>query len=171
MTSTTEEKQTANAGADSSPRCALASGSAGSILAKLHPKHGEKYSANLYRFLSANRAYAEHGRAYVDADGVMMLGINDDGWFHGTRMMRILCVGKKAECYAYSPGHIKGLREVVGFWDEYLRIGRCAIDAAHTIAFLNADSRFVEDGDARACTWCGHQQRRERYRAHRKLNT
>lgn len=45
-----------------------------------------------------------------------------------------------------------------GFWDSYLKVGRCAIDPSHSEHFMA--SRFREHESGRECLWCGHQQRK-----------
>lgn len=70
--------------------------------------------------------------------------------------MSVLCNGRDAERYAYLCGN--GLKSLDGFWDNYLKVGRCAVDPPHQEHFM-AD-RFLEHEAGRECLWCGHQQRK-----------
>ena len=88
--------------------------------------------------------------------GTLLLGYPDDGFFTGARLMSVLCSGREAGRYAYPCG--SGLKFLEGFWDSYLKVGRCAIDPSHTEHFRA--SRFREHESGRECLWCGHQQRK-----------
>lgn len=87
---------------------------------------------------------------YADADG-------DDNGFVGIRMMEALCLGAEAGSFYYI-GMAKMLEEVDEFWEQYLKIGRCAIDPAHKESFLG--ERYSMDGNTRSCTWCGAKHER-----------
>ena len=76
-------------------------------------------------------------------------------WFHG-RMLKNLCLhGQKIESYAYGPSHDTAHWEDVteDWWNEYMRIGVCAIhgDSAHA---------WEEQADTRTCKHCGKKERR-----------
>lgn len=86
---------------------------------------------------------------------------DDDGWFMGSGVKRILCDGRKAESYAYSPKDTDPGDE--SFWTDYLKRGRCAIDPEHATYFRNADHRFSDVGDIRTCNWCGQLMHRVRW--------
>lgn len=59
---------------------------------------------------------------------------------------------------------VSDLTPVPGFWDEYARVGRCAIDTDHSRFFIGDVTRWAENGDARSCKWCGnHRQVRRRW--------
>lgn len=123
-------------------------------LAKIHPNQGAKYSPNLHEFLRAsrNKASLQYLRVYRDSKDVLWLGYYFDGDFIGTRLMQVLSYGKKATMFSYSQ---PSMEEVVGFWDEYKAIGRCAVDKAHVIAFTGDETRWENHEDHRNCRWCG----------------
>jgi hypothetical protein len=75
--------------------------------------------------------------------------------------MRTLIDGTKANvgCWTFP---VSDLLIDDGFWDRYERIGRCAVDEAHTQLFVGDDSRWRQDGATRECTWCGAFAQRER---------
>ena len=77
-------------------------------LRAIDPRNGEKYSLNLYQWLSKRddkmRAWAS--RVYRDADGSLFVGWPSEsppGEFIGARMGDILCYGRKSECFAGCP--------------------------------------------------------------------
>jgi len=133
-------------------------------LAAIHPRNGAKYSPNLHRFLSMRRSemYRRHGKVYKDPDGVLWLGVFDEPYLLGARLMTVLCNGAKAKVFAHhAPA---GLVEVPDFWQTYMEVGRCAIDPAHEMFFAGDESRWSVDGDTRMCLWCGScRQHREQY--------
>lgn len=93
--------------------------------------------------------------------GTLMLGYpgdsgNDKG-FCGIRLMAVLCQGPKAGSFYYL-GMTPMLEEVEGFWDAYLKIGRCAIDPEHKEGFMG--DRYSMDSDVRTCRWCGTKHER-----------
>lgn len=136
--------------------------------ADIAPSKSASFSPNLHKYLKARgHFYADGGllqgvyvirtgskAAGVYGAGTLMLGYPDDDYFIGTRLISALCNGGKEESMAHPIG--KSVDPVEGFWDNYLKIGRCAIDPAHQEHFM-AD-RFNEQGDSRTCLWCGHQQ-------------
>ena len=126
---------------------------------------GSRYSPNLRTWLLANeRPYWGFPSVYTDRDGVLWIGWIDDAvWFIGTRLMRVLTVGRKANVGAWT-FPVTDLTEMPDFWRRYRRIGRCAIDAAHVRSFVGDEQRWAESGDVRDCRWCGdHRQYRHRW--------
>ena len=139
-------------------------------LADIAPQKSPSFSPNLHKYLK------EHGHFFRDGgllDGVyevqpgtkaasqfgagtLLLGYPDDGFFTGARMMSVLCSGREAERCAYRCD--SGLKFLEGFWDSYLKVGRCAIEPSHTEDFMQ--TRFHENETGRECLWCGHQQRK-----------
>jgi len=95
--------------------------------------------------------------------GYLYLGYGDvEKWFYGVMLNRVLCLGSQAQVFAYPKA--SDFEIVPGFWDEYRRIGRCAIDTEHKTYFFGTDDRWeYGDDEHRACSWCGfEQERRER---------
>jgi hypothetical protein len=144
-------------------------------LKQLVPARSASFSPNLYRWMKTMAHFYGGGgvlqtvyRVKPDTQlaqeygaGTLMIGYpgdaGDDQGFVGVRLMAVLCQGVKADSFYYL-GMTSMLEEVEGFWDAYLKIGRCAIDPAHQEHF-QAD-RFHEHADGRECLWCGHQQRK-----------
>jgi hypothetical protein len=119
------------------------------------PCKGAKYSPNLHRWLTAPR-YGSRvwtSRVYRDEEGELWIGFLDIGDLIGTKLMRVLCFGAKAETFCWM--NLKGLVEVPDFWPRYVRDGRCAIDTAHQMNFIGDDTRWTSNGGTRACLWCG----------------
>lgn len=131
-------------------------------------KLDDKYSPNLDRWLKKRKRHTGISQSvFRDADAALWIGWLDEGLFLiGSRLNAVLCNGSKEDTWAYPLGRLPKMQEVSEFWNEYARVGRCAIDPTHLIHFLSRDGRFAEDGDARTCKWCGQQQRRERYVEH-----
>lgn len=123
----------------------------------ISPSNGAKYSPNLYRWLSmrSSRHRAWTSRIFRDADGVLWIGIYDAAKreLMGSRLMSVLRYGALQGSAAWQRIEAE---EVVGFWDSYVRDGRCAVDEAHELNFKGDDTRWSINGDARACQWCGN---------------
>lgn len=122
-------------------------------VSRLSPKWGDKYSLNLYRWLTAQgrRAYAEYSRVYKDTNGTLWIGILQDKELFGSHLMGVLCNGAQEGTAAHQR---VDAQEVPDFWDNYISIGRCAVDTEHSTNFVNAESRWRTRGDRRFCEWC-----------------
>jgi hypothetical protein len=127
-------------------------------VAAVHPRNGAKYSPNMYKWLTmrSRKHNAWTSRVYRAADGVLFIGMLDLGDLIGARLMNVLGYGSKAESCCWV--NLRGLVEVSDFWPRYVAEGRCAIDAGHKIHFIGDDTRWTQDGDTRACLWCGKSQ-------------
>lgn len=132
------------------------------VLANIDPKHHERYSPNLFRWLKKNPIQAQHAQVWRDQNGDLWIGYNDDDIFLiGTRLVHVLSHGVKSDTGAYPlRGFTGGLTLIEDFWTRYMEIGRCAIDAPHQHHFLNATNRFIstEKDQIRTCRWCGQKQ-------------
>jgi hypothetical protein len=119
------------------------------------PRNGAKYSPNLHRWLTmrSKKHHAWTSRVYRNESGMLWIGMMDLGDLIGARLMNVLCYGTKAESFCYVG--MRGLVEVADFWPRYVADGRCAIDTAHREYFIGDDTRWTQDGDTRACLWCG----------------
>jgi hypothetical protein len=124
----------------------------------VNPSKGAKYSPNLYKWLTmrSRKHHAWTSRVYRDGDGVLFIGMMDDGDLIGALLMNVLCYGTKAESWCFTK--TADIVEVADFWPRYTAQGRCAIDAAHKMHFIGDDTRWTQDGDTRACLWCGKAQ-------------
>jgi len=127
-------------------------------VAAVSPRNGAKYSPNLYKWLTmrSKKHHAWTSRVYRDADGVLWIGMLDLGDLIGARLVNVLCNGAKAESGCWV--NMRDLVEVADFWPRYVADGRCAIDADHKMHFIGDDTRWTQDGDTRACLWCGKAQ-------------
>ena len=120
----------------------------------IHPSQGEKYSPNLYAFLSSlkSRASLRYQRVFLDAAGTHWLGYYFDGDFTGQRLSTVLCEGARVTTYSFT--NLPDLVEVEGFWAKYAAIGRCAIDTDHAMYFVGDATRWHEHEGHRSCQWC-----------------
>jgi hypothetical protein len=133
----------------------------GLVLSTVQTKHGEKYSPNLYQFLRHNKLIRLYGHVWKDKENTLWIGLKDDGFFIGARLIAALCHGGKTPTASHAG--IGPLTEVKNFWNEYLQIGRCAIDRNHQMPFIGSENRFrtSDDPDIRTCKWCGITQQRK----------
>ena len=122
------------------------------------PRNGAKYSPNLHRWLTMRnkKHHAWTARVYRNDAGVLWIGMLDNGDIFGARLMNVLCYGTKAESACWVG--MRGLVEVTDFWPRYVTDGRCAIDTEHRNSFVGDDTRWTQNGDMRACLWCGKGQ-------------
>lgn len=141
-------------------------------LKQISPTCSAAFSPNLYRWMK------RYGHAYLDGGvaesvfrvrpeskfakeflaGTLFIGCpfdqhEGDTDFSGTLLMGVLCRGSKARRYCYAGG-MDSLELVEGFWDDYLRVGRCAIDPDHEQDFHGSE-RYSVAGGVRNCLWCG----------------
>lgn len=126
---------------------------------------GPRYSPNLSKWIrKQGRRHAVFGmpKIFLAEDGLRWIGwIDDDRWFYGTRLNRVLVAGSKAEVFAHPT--VPGVEDR-NFWGQYEALGRCAIDKSHTTDFVGSETRWRTKGDVRECLWCGeYRQQRERY--------
>lgn len=125
-------------------------------VASIAPQLASSFSPNLYRYMRKQRSFARYITVFRSSeDSTLWLGCIWDGDFIGARLMQVLCHGSRTPTGCYS-SLTPTLREVPGFWEQYLRLGRCAIDPEHRLSFT--DDRWVQQGFSRKCLWCGHQQ-------------
>lgn len=132
-------------------------------IAAVNPKNGTKFSPNLYKWLTkrGEKPRRHTSKIYREKDGALFIGMLDDGFLHGSQLMRVLCIGGKAEVFAYYLGQPE---EIADFWERYAAVGRCAIDQAHAMHFTGDESRWQTEGDTRECLWCGnHSQTLRRW--------
>lgn len=149
---------TTNAAGASPVECRVVLQRTGLDVAAIHPGKGAKYSPNLHKWLTmrSKRHHAWTSLVYRDVDGMLYIGMMDDGDLIGARLMNVLCYGTKAESWCYTK--TLDMVEVADFWPRYMRDGRCAIDTEHKRHFVGDDTRWTQDGDTRACLWCGKAQ-------------
>ncbi|MCA0214780.1 MAG: hypothetical protein LCH79_16575 [Proteobacteria bacterium] len=142
-------------------------------LADIAPSLNPAFSPNLHQWVGKNSHFASDGGtldtvwrvrpgAPIEAPaGSLFIGYAcDDGYFSGSRLMGVLCNGRKELRWAFL--HLaEHLDPVPDFWGNYKRLGRCFIDPDHAISFIG--ERWHEEGDRRTCLWCGHEQQQEHW--------
>jgi len=139
-------------------------------LQDIDPKNNPSFSTKLFKYMKKQGVFYENGgvadglyrvkpgSASYEADQLnLWLGYVADGAFFGVRIMQAMSMGLKAQKWAH-PRLVKDIEEVPGFWDQYLKEGRCAIDPEHQIPFQ--DDRFDETDHDRTCKWCGYKQKK-----------
>lgn len=138
-------------------------------LKQIAPSISAAFSPNLYRWMRAKGHFYKDGGvlqtvfrvkpgttlAQEFGAGTLMIGYAGDqgeNGFIGIRLIAALCHGTKAGSFYYV-GMAAMLDEVADFWEQYMQVGRCAIDPDHKEGFMG--DRFTLDGDTRTCLWCG----------------
>lgn len=138
----------------------------------IDPKKSPAYSPNLFRWMKSHchelsgggvsdtvyRVKAGSQLAENYGAGTLFVGspynqYDGDMDFSGERLIAVLCNGTSAKSFCF-PGAMKSLEEIEGFWDQYLKVGRCAIDREHRENFSRAD-RYRQSEGVRECLWCG----------------
>lgn len=123
-------------------------------LADIDPAKDERYSLNLFKFLSRNKFQCQLSHVYQEKDGDLILGWWDEGYFIGNALQHIL-TGVSKQPFSYSHKRRYLVKEVHDFWTKYTKIGVCAIDELHQWY----DGRWTYESKVkRACQWCGCQQ-------------
>lgn len=141
-------------------------------LRDLNPEKSDSYSTNLYRWMTAHAHFFTDGGVLDSVyrvkpgtrteesfgAGTLMLGYPINGHpgdtdFSGIRLTSALCNGRYAGSWCFA-GMAPDLTPVVGFWDNYLLVGRCAIDPMHSVYFSGKE-RYLTEGNKRKCLWCG----------------
>ena len=91
----------------------------------INPKKDDKFSPNLYRFLTyhKNKHFAN---IFQDSKtNFYYIGMMDDGWFVGSQLMNVFCFGSKTESFAWTPKDSICLVDVTNwFWNTYFEIGK-----------------------------------------------
>lgn len=130
------------------------------MLQAIDPSCGAKFSPNLFEFLSTRSPTVfKLQRLFLDGHAVQWLGYFDDvGHFVGARLSQVLAQGKKVQVSC--PVNLGDLHEVVGFWEQYLALGRCAIDPQHQTEFWDERWGLNAEGTLRSCLWCHNASQR-----------
>jgi hypothetical protein len=128
------------------------------------PKLHAKYSPNLHKWLKKHSLRQQKPTVYRDAE-TQRLSI---GWiypgdcFVGTELNRVLCQGSRSQTWSYSRRLTNNLQPITALWEQYVAIGRCAVDPRHAMHFIGDETRWAVKGDTRSCTWCGIATQRMR---------
>jgi hypothetical protein len=138
-------------------------------LQAINPSLSPRYSPNLFKFMKrASRSFRRQLVYREGATGCLWIGEIEDGFLIGIRLMRVLCQGGKAYNEIGAMVNIAhDLTEIPDFWSEYQRIGRCAIDADHSMSFIGDEDRYSvsASGSVRVCNWCLRKQYLHRWTA------
>lgn len=145
--------------------------------ADLVPRLSPAFSPNLYRWMRENaHFYCDGGvseavyrvapstrAAESFGAGTLLIGYPINGYpgdtdFSGIRLMAVLCQGPNAGRWCLA-GIAPDLELVEGFWDQYMSVGRCAVDPEHHEHFIGGE-RYRIEGEMRTCLWCGTTQKR-----------
>jgi hypothetical protein len=95
----------------------------------IYYKHDEKWSPNLYRFLSRKNKYLTNVFQDPKTKRYYIGLLSQDGWFIGTNLISVFCYGGKAETYAYMPKYTAGWHDVTKwFWSKYFEVGKKIYD-------------------------------------------
>ena len=89
----------------------------------------EKYSPNLWKFLTYKNKYFTN--IFQDPKtGYYYIGLRDkNGIWCGANLMRVFCVGNKAETFSYAISTTKKWNDVTKwFWNKYLSVGKKIYD-------------------------------------------
>lgn len=124
-------------------------------VSKINPEAGDKFSPRLHAYLKKAGPQTRIMQVYRDLDKGLWIGFFDEGCFIGARLSLVLCEGGKTKRGAFTGGWTKDLFEVQDFWENYMKVGRCAIDPEHETSFLD-ETRWKVDGKTRHCLWCGN---------------
>jgi len=123
----------------------------------INPKNGDKYSANLYKYLKKYKR-SKHDVYRNSEDSSLWIGYFDEHtFFIGAKMASVLCEGGKAFRACFPPSFFTLPVLISDFWENYQKIGRCAIDSKHERCFIGGE-RWSKNGNVRTCLWCGHVQ-------------
>lgn len=137
----------------------------------------DKYSANLYRWVRQwQRRYKHWGpqpavamMSDISFDPAAslrraLIGFQDDGWFVGAQVSRILCDPfpkgdiPSQHIWAWMPKDV-GPDITKWFWPEYQSVGRCIFDREHSGWLSHDEGRFDSLNEQhRWCRWCGHEE-------------
>lgn len=141
------------------------------VLKAIDPKRDPKYSASLHKFLKKNPecCHVYDGNAESCPDVMydkarrrcFFIGYMDEkcfvGDYHAADMATVICRGGRTlvNVYVQTTDKSEPWPEIENFWDEYVRIGKCAVDPQHIVYTEDARYELSADGESRKCRWCG----------------
>lgn len=111
-------------------------------------------SQNLAKFARKRDFMKNHNCILKSSDGELYIGINDDGWLTGAKLISIAC--GDFQTWAFATKETANCEDVTEwFINEYSKKGMCAYtDMRHTW-HQGAHDEELEDGDKRTCEHCG----------------
>ena len=91
-----------------------------------NPSIDEKYSKNIYRWLTYGNKKLYTNIFKDKRNGVYYIGLREDnGIWCGTHLMAVACNGTSAKTFSYPTNITKKWEDVsVKFWTRYLRMGK-----------------------------------------------
>jgi hypothetical protein len=96
----------------------------------INPRKDEKFSPNLYKFLTygKNKVYTNVFQDPID--GKIYFGLREpNGIWCGTKAMAVFCQGTKAYCFSYSVYIAERWNDITQwFWSKYLEVGKKIYD-------------------------------------------
>jgi hypothetical protein len=145
------------------------------ILPKIKPRNiktSDKYSANLYKFLSQKKhncvvlLHKPSGDLYLTDQWWKDEKVDNWKVVTGAKVWMILCgkkVGPGSDYTAVWGGVFKSDCEDITetFWPDYIRRGRCVFNPTHDGWLRDDDTRFTTFGNSLHCNWCGKWFRRK----------
>lgn len=135
------------------------------LLHRINPRHGDKYSTNLHRWVEA---WVRHHRCtgmeypevfslanWKNSASVLIIGkvLPGAGLSIGAVLNTVLSYGEKAQTFGQDRNR---MTPVYGFWEEYIRDGCCAVDREHRQIWLKESTRWTTADNVRHCNWCGN---------------
>lgn len=110
-------------------------------------------SQNLAKFARKRDYMKNHNRILQSDSGVLYIGINDDGWLTGARLIDVAC--GRFQTWAFADKETANAKDVTEwFIEEYKAKGMCAYtDMRHEWDLTEPDST-LEDGTTRSCIHC-----------------
>jgi hypothetical protein len=111
------------------------------------PGKSDHYSWNLYRFIRKEPSF---NRVFIDSDDALWLGaVSLENQLVGARLSTLLRNHRTFSCFsiAITPD----MKEITdAFWTHYHAQGVCFLDSGY--------HHFLQEGDTRTCSRCGHQE-------------
>jgi len=92
----------------------------------INPKKDDKFSTNLYKFLTYGKNKVFTNVFQSKETGYLYFGLRDDnGIWIGTEVMAVFCKGTEAQCFSYPTSVTKNWEDVTRlFWSKYLELGK-----------------------------------------------
>ena len=95
----------------------------------INPKNDDKFSPNLYRFLTYRKRHLTN--VFQDTKtGSYYIGLRDEnGIWIGAQLMAVFCFGGRAETFSYPTSVTIKWKEVTEwFWTKYFEVGKKIYD-------------------------------------------
>lgn len=137
----------------------------------IDPKYGDKYSPNIFKWINGTTKtrplfyLVANLVAYQDDWGSIYIGYKspheaDKNWISGLPLGQVLCSGYLKSRWQLFAIKTAGMTQIKNFWEDYIKDGRCAIDKEHARGFIGDETRWITNGNTRACQWCGKAEQK-----------